>query len=108
MAGEQPGNAMRSASIYVRWRKEGRFRTEEHFAELRSKWISLKAENRIGKAREANQQIIDLDIAALPCLIGLVGQRPKVIPAIAKLTGVTFSPTTTVADCRQWLRKNRQ
>jgi len=91
---------MRSAGIYVRWRKEGRFRTEECLAELRSNWILLKAENGIGKAREANQQIIDLDIAALPCLIDKVEQQPELTPAIVKLTGGAFPPTTTAGGYR--------
>ncbi len=107
---EWPGGKIGAQRVrmYVHWWKEDRFRTQERLAELSSKWISLKAEEKTEEAQEAYHQIVYLGIAALPYLVDMVEHQPELIPAISKLTGGALSPTATAADCRQWWGKNKQ
>ncbi len=94
--------------MYVKWWKEGRFKTGECFAKLHAKWKTLKLEGKGKEAQETYQNIVDLGIPVLPYLIDKVEQFPDLIPAISNLSDGMLPLTATVGDCKQWWEKNKE
>ena len=93
--------------MWLRWWKDGRFKTEERFADLLGQWKTQKAAKREDQARQTLQQIGDLGIPVLPYLIANAEQQPDLLPVIVKLTDAAVPPTATPADCKQWWAANR-
>ncbi len=102
------GDSITAARMYVRWWKEGRFKTGERFDELYPKWKALKLQKKDAEAHQTFQQIVDLGIPVLPYLVDKVEQDSDFIPAISKLSDGAIPPTATAAECKQWWNKNQQ
>ena len=101
------GEPLDRLEIWKYWWREGRFKTNERFAELYNRWKSLKSEQEDKKALEVYQEIADLGILALPYLIEQVEQEPEFILVISKLSDGSLPPTATAKECVQWWEKNR-
>lgn len=102
------GDSITAAKMYVQWWKEGRFKTGGRFAELYSKWKTLKLEKKDKEAKETYRQIVNLGIPVLPYLVENVETEPEFIPAISKLTDRQLPATATGAGCKQWWQNNKQ
>lgn len=102
------GDSITAAKMYVQWWKDGRFKTGAKFAELYSKWKTLKSEKKDKEAKETYRQIVNLGIPVLPYLVENVETEPDFIPAIMKLTDRSLPATATGSECKQWWGENRQ
>ncbi|MCX8109440.1 MAG: hypothetical protein N3G20_11625 [Verrucomicrobiae bacterium] len=102
------GDSRTAAVMYVKWWKEGRFKTGERFAELYRKWKASKADKKDKEAEETYQKIVDLGIPVMPYLVAHVEQQPELVSAISKLTDGALPPTATPAECNQWWEANKK
>jgi hypothetical protein len=100
----------RRVLTYVRWWKEGRFKTRERFVEWDAERRRLKAEGRVGEAGSVFWRIIDLGIPVLPYLIEHVEKEPEFVKGIARLTirwDGGLPTNATPSECKTWWEQNK-
>ena len=94
--------------IWLRWWNEARFHTPGRFAKLHDDRRALLQQGDAKGAKEKYQQIQDLGIPVLPCLVDRIGNgATDLVPIMSALTNGGVKADAKPQDCVKWWNQHK-
>ena len=91
------------------WWKEGRNKAKERTESLYKEWKNNKSKNQFNEARNNQDSIRALGIAALPIIIEKIKEGDtEFIETLSELTDNKVKKDATAAECLKWWNENKE